>query len=216
MASFNPKTQRGFILVTSLIFMLVLTMVAITAMDKTTMDMRMSNNSVLKARSLEASEGLRNIGGELIDAHTYNRGWPKSASGSVENDTFNTTIPSGLAIADVDNKLYDGNDTSTDGTNPESVFTPSKLVTDLTYQHDANSDSDYIDAEDTDAEMSVYKVATVTIPGSGTCQVCGYEGTGKSAAAGGVVIFFDLRSSGASAGSANTVTVAEYRHVVRN
>ena len=216
MAKLNSITQRGYILVTSLIFMLVLTLIAITAMDMTTMDMRMSNNSVLKARSLESSEGLRNIGGELLDAHAYNRGWPVSIGGSVQNDVFNTTIPNGLTIADVDNKLYDGNDTSTDGTNPESIFTPGTLVTDMTYQHDANGDSDYIDDEDTDANMSVYKVATVTIPGSGTCQVCGYEGTGKSAAAGGVMIFFDLRSSGASAGSANTVTVAEYRHVVRN
>jgi Tfp pilus assembly protein PilX len=216
MARPDKIQQRGYVLITSLIFMLVLTLVAVTAMDMTTMDLRMSNNTSLKARSLEASEGLRNIGGELLDAHAYNRGWPKSISGSIENNVFNVTIPSGVSIVDVTNKLYDNNDISTDGTNPESIFTPDTLVTDMTYQRDANGDGDYTDAEDTDATMSVYKVAKVTIPGSGTCQVCGYEGTGKSAAAGGVVVFFDLRSNGTSAGGAKTVTVAEYRHVVRN
>lgn len=215
MATAKYSTQGGYVLITSLIFMLVLTLVAVTAMDMTTMDLRMSNNASLKARSLEASEGLRTVGGELLDAHAYHRGWPASVNGSIANDVFNTPIPSGLSIASLSNKLYDGNDTDADG-NPESVFTPATLITDLTYQKDANDDGDYSDDEDTDAAMSVYRVGKISLPGSGTCQVCGYEGTGKSAAAGGVALFFDLRSTGSSAGSANTVTVAEYRHIVRN
>lgn len=210
----NPINQRGYILITSLIFMLVLTLVAISAMDTTTMELRMSNNTVLKSRSFESSEAMRTLAGELIDVHAYNRGWPAAVAGKVENNVFNFAIPSAISILDKDSdsipdNLFFSNESG------ESVFSP-PITNDMSYKHDENSDGDYIDAEDLQASLAVYKSAAIAMPGSGSCQICGYEGTGKSSAAGGTVIFYELHSSGSSAGSASSVTITDYRHIVRN
>lgn len=206
--------QHGYVLITSLIFMLVLTLVAVTAMDTTTMELRMSNNTVLKSRSFESSEALRTLSGELVDAHAYHRGWPKVSSGGIEDDLFNLAIPAALSILDknsdgIPDELFMGNEVS------ENIFTTA-LTPDFNYKHDENGDGDYTDAEDLEATLAVYKSATINAPGSGSCQVCGYEGRGKSSAAGGAIAFFELHSSGSSAGSASSITVADYRHIIRN
>jgi hypothetical protein len=47
-------------------------------------------------------------------------------------------------------------------------------------------------------------------------MVAGYEGLGKSSASGGALMFFDLRSVGASAANSSGVTGSNYRYVIRN
>lgn len=204
------RLQSGYVLVTALILLLVLTLVAISTMDFTTTETRMVSNATVRSRALESSEAIRGISGSLLDAYIYNRGWPESVGGTIDNDTFNTTIPSGLTIADVNNSLYTGNSAS------ENIFNPATLTNDISFSVDGNGDGDYTDDIDVQATLSVFKLNTVSNPGAGTCQVCGYEGTGKSAAASGASIYFDLRATGVSANGARVVTNSEYRYVVRN
>lgn len=207
-----PASQQGAVLVTSLIFLVMLTVVAVVANQSTVLETRMSTNTVAKARAVEASEALRLASNGLIDAHLYYRGWPTALTGltggiTVPDDFFD--IPTGLAV----NQAVDwglGNDAA------ESLFNPATWVNDMSLRIDGNGDSDYVDDLDQQADLFVYKSAVTNSTGSATAMVAGYEGLGKSSASGGALIFFDLRSVGESAASSSGVTGSNYRYVIRN
>ena len=56
-----PASQRGAVLITSLIFLVMLTIVAVVANQSTVLETRMSTNTIVKARAVEASEALRMV-----------------------------------------------------------------------------------------------------------------------------------------------------------
>ena len=200
-------TQRGAVLVVSLIFLVMLTMVAVIANQSTVLETRMSTNTIVKTRAVEASEALRMASNELLDAHLFYRGWPDALGGSLSDGLFN--LPGGLAL----------NNTSDWGlvnSGSESLFDTSTWVNDMSLSIDGNSDGDYVDDVDQKADLYVYKTTVVNSTGSATAMVAGYEGLGKSSASGGALIFFDLRSVGEAAANASGVTGSNYRYVIRN
>lgn len=200
--------QSGAVLITSLMFLVVLTLVALVASQSTVLEARMSTNTIIKGRATESSEALRMGANDLIDGHLYNRGWPLLyTGGTLDNSLF--SIPVGITVTNIVD-WGTGNDAG------EDLFDASTWTQDMTLRVDGNTDSDYNDDVDQKADMYVFKTVTVNSPGSATAMVAGYEGLGKSSAAGGALIYFDLRSVGASAGSASTVTGSNYRYVVRN
>lgn len=200
--------QHGAVLITSLMFMVVLTLIALVASQSTVLEARMSTNTIIKARATESSEALRVGANDLLDGHLYNRGWPVMYSGgTLDNSLF--SIPTGIAVSNTNNW-------GTGNTNTEDLYDASTWVQDMTLNVDGNADSDLNDDVDQNASLFVFKTVTVNSPGSATAMVAGYEGLGKSSASGGALIFFDLRSTGVSAGNATTVTGSNYRYVVRN
>jgi hypothetical protein len=210
--AFESTKQSGAVLITSLMFLVVLTLVALVASQSTVLEARMSTNTIIKSRSFESSEALRMGSNDLLDGHMYNRGWPNNMSDGTNTGTLDPTlfsIPVGIEVSNVV-------DWGTDNAAGEDLFDPSTWTKDMTLRVDGNSDSDYNDDVDQKADMYVFKTVTVNSPGSATAMVAGYEGLGKSSAAGGALVFFDLRSVGASAGSSSTVTGSNYRYVVRN
>jgi hypothetical protein len=209
------KIQRGYVLITSLIFLVVLTLVAVTALDLSSMEFKMSSNANLKSRGLEASESLRIIGGEILDAHVYNRGgWPAAIGGTVSDDNFELIIPSGVSILDKDGDTLPDVLSLTNSAG-ESLFSAATLVTDITYQIDGNGDGDFTDDVDTDADLSIYRLGAFQIRGGPMAMASGYEGVGKGTAGGGTGVVFNLQSRGRSAGGSVTVTSSEYRSVIR-
>jgi hypothetical protein len=209
MASSRYMTQqRGAVLVTSLIFLVVLTVIALVANQSSVLEVRMSSNSIAKGRATESSETLRTASNELIDAHLFYRGWPTSVGGNLGyTDQF--YFSTGVDLANT-------NDWGAQNSTGEDLFTPSTWVKDMSLRIDGNSDGDYTDDVDQDADLYVYKTVVVNSTGSATAMVAGYEGLGKSSASGGALIFFDLRSVGTSAGNASSTTGSNYRYVVRN
>lgn len=200
--------QRGAVLITSLMFLVVLTLVALVASQSTVLEARMSANTIVKGRATESSEALRVGANDLLDGHLYNRGWPDTfTGGTLDASLF--SIPVGIT-ANNTNNWGTGNDTG------EDLYTTTTWTQDMTLRVDGNTDSDFDDDVDQKADLFVFKTVTVNSPGSATAMVAGYEGLGKSSASGGALIFFDLRSVGASAGSSSTVTGSNYRYVVRN
>lgn len=204
----TPK-QTGAVLITSLMFLVVLTLVALVASQSTVLESRMSTNTIIKGRATESSEALRVGANDLIDGHMYNRGWPVvfDTTSTLANSLF--SIPVGVTVTSVTNWGV-GN------TVGENLYTPSTWTQDMTLQVDGNTDGDYNDDVDQNAALYVFKTVTTNTPGSATAMVAGYEGLGKSSAGGGALVFFDLRSVGGSAGNSSTVTGSNYRYVVRN
>jgi len=207
-----PASQRGVVLITSLIFLVMLTIVAVVANQSTVLETRMSTNTIVKARAVEASEALRMVSNGLIDTHMYYRGWPTALTGLTGGITVPDAyfdIPTGVAVNKATNWGI-GNEVG------ESLFNPATWVNDMSLRVDGNGDSDYADDIDQQADLYVYKSAVTNSTGSATAMVAGYEGLGKSSASGGALMFFDLRSVGASAANSSGVTGSNYRYVIRN
>ena len=207
------KHQSGMVLVIGLIFLLVLTLVAVVATQSTTMEERMSANDTFKARATESSESLRTAADNILDTTMFNHGgWPTTVNdGTHAAGTLNTalfTIPNGVSITWASN-WGTGNEAG------ETVFTPSTLQRDMSLRVDGDNDGNFTGPLDQSADLYVYKTIVTLAPGSSTAMVAGYEGTGKSTASGGAFTFFDMRSVGTSASNANAITYSNYRYVVR-
>jgi hypothetical protein len=199
--------QRGAVLITSLIFLVMLTIAAVMANQSTVLETRMSTNAIVKARAVEASEALRVASNELVDTHLFYRGWPQLLGGTLNNSLFD--MPTGLVLNTTSN-WGTGNDPA------ENLFNPATWVNDMSLRIDGNADGDRADDVDQDADLYAFKTVVVNATGSATAMVAGYEGLGKASASGGALMFFDLRSVGSSAGNASGVTGSNYRYVVRN
>jgi hypothetical protein len=206
--SLMSASQRGAVLIISLVFLVMLTIVAVVANQSTVLEARMSTNAIVKARAVEASEALRMASNEMIDAHLFYRGWPQLLGGNLNNSLFD--IPTGLVLGTPPTNWGTGNDAG------ENLFDPATWILDMSLRVDGNGDGDQVDDVDQRADLYAYKTAVVNATGSATAMVAGYEGLGKSSASGGALMFFDLRSAGASAANSSGVTGSNYRYVVRN
>lgn len=216
--------QQGFVLITAAVFLIVLTLVAVTAMKSTSLELRMSNNETIRMEAFDASEAPRVLTADLLDVHTFNRGWPKIAGGTVENNIFDYAMPAGLTVRD-----KNGNDTPDDlylG-NEESTFSPTGLLPDVHYANTI-SPTDQTDIS-VQSDIAVYKLRAALSPGAGSAMVAGYEGVGRASAAAGSSIYYRVFSRGVnpdaswdeatgtwSSATAQSCTACEYRSVVRN
>lgn len=193
------QRQQGAVLITALMFLTVLTLIGVVSMQSTSMDYQMSTNAVLRDRAFYFSENGREAMGSVIDAHLFERGW-----------TGNVILPTGLNIIDTSKDLYIDNDAG------ESLANTSSLTVDARHQLDGNGDGDVTDGEDSNSEIIVYRTQTQWAAGAGTAMAAGYEGLGKAAAAGGVHVFFELRSRGETVAGAQATTATEYRAILKN
>jgi len=64
--------SQGFVLVTALIFLVVLTLVAVTAVKSTGLELRMSSNNALHTEAFEAAEAPRQVVGRLLESLGFN------------------------------------------------------------------------------------------------------------------------------------------------
>jgi len=196
--------QRGFVLVTSLVLLLVLTLVGTFSMQGANLEFKMASNMAFRDRAFQSSEAGRRAMSGVLDQHVFERGWPSSLS-----------RPSGFTVLDKDSQdgsdpLYLGNEGG------EDLLDDTTLIDDAQYQIDANGDGDYLDPGDVDASIQVFRTQVVTPDGAGLAMLSGYAGLGKSAAAGGSHLYFELRSDGLAPSSARATTAADFRTVVRN
>jgi hypothetical protein len=201
------------VLVTALVLMVVLTLVAIVAMRSTTLDLRITTNTMLRARAFESSEAARVQVVEPLDVHVFERGWG-----------FDLPPPGGndfLRVADTGSRLYIDSPDAPDDYDLDKV--------DVVLANDGDGDGAVAcgnppettptprpHALDSCAHVYVNRLRTVPGPGAAISMVAGYEGLGKGAAGGGAQMYFDLRSMGYSADGARALTGSDARIVVRN
>lgn len=208
--------QRGAALLTGLVLLALLSVVAAVVMEGTRLDLRMSANYAQQERSFEISEGARILTGRALDEHVFNRGWPDSQpGGAIPAGDFEAYIPTDMAVLDKDT---DGSADLQFINNPDDglLLTPRYLDLDVARcVNDDNGDGDCDDLNDVGAGVSIYRTRVSPAVGSGTAQVAGYEGLGVGTAGRGAFMWFELRSLGKAEGNARSVTVAEYRHVIR-
>lgn len=214
------SSQQGFALVVSLILLTILTMVAVIATRGSGLEVQMAANSVSRIEAFDVSESTRRPLGEVINVHTFARGWPESAGGTVSSDDFAYDLPLGLFVCGTASASDNCDDKSAPRAwylgNSESVagFDPRVLNLDAEFQRPATTSQPVA----LQSRIAIYKLVTDLNPGAGSAMVAGYEGVGKSAAAGGGRIFYYATSTGISAMDrfAEAETGADYRYVIQN
>lgn len=216
--------QRGIALFVGLVFLVVLSLVAVIAMRGTLMEMRLVTNVARHQQAFETSETLRAVPIALFDEHVFQRGWPEQLGGSLPDDDFDfklttdmlAVVKAGLqknCAGTVD--LFYGNLEPTCGSLPaESRYDTSTWHPDAVLSMcDVTSSSC---SRDVTATVSIVPDGTVLAEGSGGAQAAGYRGLGGGAAAGGGSMYFEVMSVGTVPGDGRAVTMAQYRQSIRN
>lgn len=184
---YKSKTQSGYVLITGLILILVITIVTTSSMQGSNLDYKISSNSVFKDIAFQSSESGRTAAGEGISYYIYNR------------DFTGHGVPGLSYTTDYDPKT----DSVVSG---EDLYNTNSLTADMFF--DVSDDA----IEDLEADISIVKAQGVNTGRSGVQQLSGYRGAGKSAAAGGVHLVYEIRSTGIVANTkAVAVTASEFR-----
>jgi hypothetical protein len=217
-----PLRQRGIALFVGLIFLVVLSLVAVIAMQSTFLEMRMATNVARHEEAFQMSDSMRGVVGPFLDSNFFNGGWPASWGGSVPDNDFDwttacngqstcaalTMFKTGLTAASSPPKQITG---SIDA--GEEPYSPSTWVTDLVLtQNNPNGIGKIA------SKISVIPDGVSANQGSGTAQAAGYRGLGVSIAGGGFAKFFEVQSVGLSpddGSNGRAVTIAQYRAVAR-
>lgn len=230
--------ERGFVMVTSLIFLLILTVIGVTAMMNTSNEQQITTNVTMRVRAQEGSDWSRGLINYVMGNHFFYRGWP-SPMGGLAAGTFTIDPNTSASLA------VRGTGATTPGcavgpANPPAGHaacpclvtadgTGAPLYDDKITAGYATSIIDYtcpdarisIDSNgDSTADLTsdVYIVHLgIFLPaGVATAQVAGYEGTGKGTAGGGAHIYLDIRSRGTEGTqTATAMTGIQYRIVIK-
>jgi hypothetical protein len=228
----SRHAQRGIALFVGIVFLVILSLVAVVAMRGTLLEMRMVNNVALHERAFETSESLRAIPLALFDDATFNRGWPATEMGGTVPDTNFGTFPQ------CGSKDLGSNGISCDVLKDVTVRSPPTGGLLNFYEVQFNSDEKSYDAttwmthhadvqvvavcdgsgtcsNGGSADIWIRPDGTALAEGSGAAQAAGYRGEGNGAASGGSSMFFEVLSRG-KADSATAITLSQYRQRISN
>jgi len=183
---YQQKNQQGFVLVTGLIFILIITVVTVSSMQSSNLDYKISSNEVFKDVAFQGSESGRIASGEALSHFVYNRRWDGLPVTGVSYASAYDPIGDDVGLAE---DLYDTN----------------SLDLDLNYDVSGTA------VETIEADISLLKADPRLADGSGSRQASGYEGLGLGAGGSGTHLIYEIRSKGVGASEAIAVTASEYR-----
>jgi Tfp pilus assembly protein PilX len=222
------RAQNGSTLFLGLMFLLVLTLVALVTMQGTTLELKMANNGTQQVSAFQVSETLRTMAGEIVNANTQNRGmqqfvgnpavWTNTGTGgAVGSQSGGGTTCTGAAFS-ASQQLYAANTNPSYSTTWHSIAgvfqgnipnataatiagNPSQL---MTYCPGGTSGAA--------AWANVFNIGTRPNPGSGTAINEGALGQGNSSDSNK---WFEIRSQGQIGNGAIAITASEYRVPIR-
>lgn len=185
----------GWILLSSLIVLSLLSLIAFFALRHLTLNLRASGAYSAQLAAFAASENARAQLPALLQAHVATRGWPRRFGGEIEDAEF-AEVSASLSLAgSAQRNWFAANSESA------SSFTPLALDIDARYTQDASS-----------AQLAVYRLRAVSLPDGNAGFAQGYEGAGAGLAAGGGALIFYLHSEGRGPDqAASAITGAIYR-----
>ncbi len=183
--------QEGAALAVSLLLLLVLTLVAVTAMDNSNLGFKMAANSVYHDEAFNYSESAREVSGSVIPEYLFEGAWS-----AVDTASLNLTVDSNGGALEGDNVNSSGTD--------EDPLDRSTLQRDFAYSESGIS-----------GDVYVLKGQTVqNLSGAGSAQYKGYGGTGVALGGqGGFFKYFELQSEGIGRSNAESWTASDYRFV---
>ena len=188
-----PIKQQGNVLVAGLIFVMVLTVLGVGAMQSSNLEYRMSTNTAFKKNAFEYSESGRAAMTQVLSQHLSEDSWT------------GVTMDGGLSI--LDNDGVSGADLMSENEGTETVGNPEE---DAEYYIDVDGDG----TNDLVAEVSVYSFDPIASPGSSLGQFGGSEGAGKSGGKGTYRRVLQVVSDGIGPSNARAAVATDFRHVI--
>jgi len=188
--------QKGAALAVALFVLLVMTLVAISAMDGSTLGFKMGANAVYHEEAFNNSEsGREPVGQALVDYAEYGE-WTDIITNDTELGYFDTGLGDDLDI--VANN---------------AVTEDQQLVTGL--DMDLTFEQTLTNGKSIEANIAVFKGKTiVNKQGAGSAQYKGYHGAGVGIGGeGGIHKYFEFRSEGEGPSDAESWTAADFRYV---
>lgn len=178
--------QGGAVLAIALLILLVMTILAVAAMESSSLSFKMSANSIYLEEAFNHSESVRNISAGVIDDYLYEGGWAGVA------------MPTGLAVVQHNGALALANGRA------ENRMDNDSLQKDLSYQLSGIKGDVYVLKGSTSHNYR----------GTSAAQLNGYGGAGLSTAgAGGAFTYYEIRSLGLGRSNARAWTASDYRYV---
>ncbi|HXE76780.1 MAG TPA: PilX N-terminal domain-containing pilus assembly protein [Rhodanobacter sp.] len=233
----GPSAQRGIALFVGLVFLVMLTMIALVVMKGTLLELRMTTATARHEAAFEASEALRPIPEAVLADHVFNRGWPSSWGGDVPDAMFdlNQTFANRTAWIN----LLNPNTTS--GLGLQGVCGGSTLVS---FYLPASACSGQTDAynympgswapavkftvcetgaptgcgsnQQVNATISVVRDGVTVNKGAGAAMSQGYASIGVGTAKAGSALLLQIRSEATVPGNGQAATIAQYKLNVAN
>lgn len=216
----STHAQRGVALFVGLIFLLVLSIIAVMAMRGTLTEMKMVTNVARHEAAFEASEALRAVPVTLFDQHVFARGWPTSFGGAVPDGDFTYTQSlSTDMLAKVKTSIqkdctgavslfYGTLQPACDPLPKESLYDPTTWHPDMKISICDTSSSSC--SANVSAVVAVVPDGSVLSSGSGGAQAAGYRGLGVGSAGGGADLLFEIRSVATAQGGGTSTTHTQY------
>jgi PilX N-terminal len=233
MTAFGYKGRRrqgGVALFIGLVFLIMLTLIALVMMRGTMLEMRLTTATARHEQAFEASEALRAIPEALLPDHVFNRGWPQSWGGNVPDSLFD--LPTTFAhrtdwIALLKPASGAGIQDACGGTGLVIFYLPSTCSTHTaSYNYTPTSwDSTTVfknvciggaqsgcsAANEASGTISIVRDGVTPNSGSGGAQAQGYSSPGVGTATGGAALLLQVRSDAKVAGNGEAVTIAQYK-----
>jgi hypothetical protein len=229
MTPFNSTRQRGATLFVGLMFLLVLTLVALVSMRGTTLELKMATNQSQHQTAFQLAESMRLMTGAIVSQNTLNRGM-QNFSGSAQNwaniggsgpvggqpggGTACTSSSMSAAL-----QLYQNESATSYSTTWHTIpgvfrgNVPTATAADIAGNPDkilANCST----APGGSAWSNIFAIGTRPNPGTGSAQ--NESATGVGAGGGGASRWFEIRSQAQIGDGAGVVTAAEYRQPIVN
>jgi hypothetical protein len=205
------QNEEGFVLVTSLMVMLVLTIIGIATTTNTTLELNIAANDKIYKKTFFQAEGGAILGTEIMEQNLAcpvgfdQTGQGKRADGADVNvaDLKDTSI---RVFEKTELVLWNNQPAHKDPDvtigNPETA--------DIAYPRDK------VDLDITQDEVGYIYVGGVTsmMSGGSLQMAAGYEGKGKAAAQGGVSKLFDIYSQFYGLSNSEAIILLGWRHVI--
>jgi len=190
--------QQGYVLFTGMVFILVLAVIGVSAMQTTNIEYRMSSNTAYKKQAFARGESGRSALSEVLSGHLAAAGtWPPSL-----------TLPTGFTVKDVN--PADG--VPDDLSQNRSGETPGAPQPDAAYVVDFDGNG-VTDKEDFSVDVSNFWLKSKKAVGAGLGDSSATLGAGKGISGGGFHMFFQLRGDGIAPAQARSNVLVDYRHI---
>ena len=186
--------QRGIALVSSLLMLVILSLMAISLSMDSSMNVRIAGFQRLKARSFGFAESGLFASTDLLEDNIYEAGWDNAGPPYVpfEYPNLSGNYVGALNILG-DGVFYMADNPGTDGEG-DTVMTMTG---------------------DIQANVVVQRLIAKTATGGALQVAAGYAGIGKSQAAGGTHILYNIRSTGIEQNGTVSEVAMHYRVVTK-
>lgn len=202
----NKKTilsnnESGFVLVTAMIFLVILTLLGVFATNTTVLETQIAGNDRLAKLAFYNSDGGVQAGIELIE---QNISCPTGFSNTDPIDGIDI-YSKDLAYKQNITEIYGATSTTIENDLPSDTIRAARIVNDPTNRTDTAPH----------VNIALWGV-TRLLDGTAIQMAAGYEGKGKSAAGGGSVIDYELHSQYVGVNQTETKIAAQWLHMVGN